>query len=952
MLNKNMFLTVHGSNALAADIQEQEGNNLTSAALGYLPLQDRRPWGRQRWLSVLLVVWMFLGLAQASFPHLLGAAETPVGIGVLAKRGSEQAVTMWTPTAAYLSSHIPGYAFAVVPLDFNEIEQAVREERVQFVLANSAIYVALEYQYGITRIVTMENLRQGRGYTQFGGVIFCRADRADIQTPNDLTGRSFMAVEENSFGGWLMAWRELQDHGIDPYHDFSPMQFGGTHDAVVMAVLEGRVDAGTVRTDTLERMAEEGKINLAELRILQWHDLKKGGPAPTDFFPFLCSTRLYPEWPLARVAGTSEALAKQVAIALLNMPAADPAARAGQVTGWTTPLDYQPVHDCLKQLQVAPYDFLGRVTLAEVARQYWLWLLASSLALLAMIATTLFVLRLNSRLNHSRSQLARARDEMEDKVAARTVELKGANEDLLREVAERRQAEESLRTSEARYRELFGQFHALLDAIPDNISLQSPDLKILWTNRAAAAWLHKKPEEMIGQYCYVLRHDRTEPCPSCPAHQSLLTGLPAMETGNTADGKVWDLRTIPIMEGDRVVNLIEVARDITEHRKLEEQLRQSQKLEAVGQLAGGVAHDFNNLLSVINGYAQLIMAQLPDDAPWLTDLREIDKAGQRAAALTRQLLAFSRKQVLQPEVLNLNTVLANTEKMLRRLIGEDIDLVVAPDVDLGRVKADPGQIEQVIMNLAVNARDAMPAGGKLTIETRNVELATAQATQRLVVPPGSYVLLAVTDTGEGMDAATRGRIFEPFFTTKELGKGTGLGLSSVYGIVKQSGGSLWGYSEGGRGTTFKIYLPRVDEEQVRVEEQARATGVEVPARGVETLLVVEDEGAVRNLAARVLTAAGYQVLTAVNGEEALVLLEDRQGPVHLLLTDVVMPGMGGRELAARLATNWPDLKVLFMSGYTNNAIVHHGVLDEGTQFIGKPFSVMELTRKVREVLDS
>jgi len=307
---------------------------------------------------------------------------------------------------------------------------------------------------------------------------------------------------------------------------------------------------------------------------------------------------------------------------------------------------------------------------------------------------------------------------------------------------------------------------------------------------------------------------------------------------------------------------------------------------------------------------------------------------------------------LQPEVLNLNTVLANTEKMLRRLIGEDIDLVVAPDVDLGRVKADPGQIEQVIMNLAVNARDAMPAGGKLTIETRNVELATAQATQRLVVPPGSYVLLAVTDTGEGMDAATRGRIFEPFFTTKELGKGTGLGLSSVYGIVKQSGGSLWVYSEVGRGTTFKIYLPRVDEEQVRVEEQARATGVEVPARGVETLLVVEDEGAVRNLAARVLTAAGYQVLTAVNGEEALVLLEDRQGPVHLLLTDVVMPGMGGRELAARLATNWPDLKVLFMSGYTNNAIVHHGVLDEGTQFIGKPFSVMELTRKVREVLDS
>ncbi len=936
---------------MVADIQEQEVNNIISAAPRSRLPQILRPHGRQCRLSPLLAVWLFLCLVLLPFPCPLGAAELPVSIGVLAKRGSEQTVPMWTPTAAYLSAHIPGYAFSIVPLDFKEIDQAVREGRVQFVLANSAIYVELEYQYGITRIATMENLRQGQGYTQFGGVIFCRADRDDIRVPADLAGRSFMATEENSFGGWLMAWREFQDHGIDPFSDFSSVRFGGTHDAVVMDVLEGRVDGGTVRTDTLEHMAQEGKIRLADFRVLKWSGQEKDRPASTTAFPFMVSTRLYPEWPFAKVAGTPETLAKQVAIALLNMPASDPAARSGQVTGWTSPLDYQPVHDCLKQLKVAPYAFLGRISFADVMRQYWHWLLVSFLALLAMVGTTIYVLRLNSRLKQLQRQLERARDELEEKVAARTAELKGVNEELRRKVVERRQAERSLRESEARFRELFGQFHALLDAIPDNISLLSPDFNILWANRAVATRINRQPDELVGQYCYALQHNRTAPCDPCPVRQSLVTGESAMEVMTTADGKVWELRTIPITVDGLVNNVIEIVRDVTEHRQLEEQLRQSQKLEAVGQLAGGVAHDFNNLLSVINGYAQLIMAQMPDHAPWFADLQEIDKAGHRAAALTRQLLAFSRKQVMQPEVLDLNEVIVNTEKMLRRLIGDDIDLVVAPDADLGRVKVYPGQIEQVIMNLAINARDAMPEGGKLTIETRNVELEAAQASQRLAVSAGPYVMLAVTDAGMGMDEATLAQIFEPFFTTKDLGKGTGLGLSTVYGIVKQSGGSIWVYSEKGKGTTFKIYLPRVEEQAVEART-ARVAHGESPARGIETLLLVEDEESVRNLTARLLIDAGYQVLVAANGDEALSLLKEHPGAVHLLLTDVVMPDMGGRELAKRLITLQPALKVLYMSGYTSNAIVHQGILDEGTQFIGKPFSVMDLTRKVREVLDS
>jgi len=384
-----------------------------------------------------------------------------------------------------------------------------------------------------------------------------------------------------------------------------------------------------------------------------------------------------------------------------------------------------------------------------------------------------------------------------------------------------------------------------------------------------------------------------------------------------------------------------------ERGRLEEQLKLVQRLEAVGRLAGGVAHDFNNLLSVIISYAGFAADALRESDPVHADIVEIQNAGQRAAALTRQLLAFSRKQLLEPEVLSINKVVTGIEIMLRRLLGEDIDIEVHRADELGSVLADPGQIEQVIMNLAVNARDAMPQGGKLTIETINAELDEGYAEQHVAVKPGRFVMLSVTDTGSGMDAETRAHIFEPFFTTKEKGKGTGLGLSTVYGIVKQSGGNIWVYSEPGRGTTFKVYLPRVDAPAADIKRRP----VSMMATGSETVLIVEDEEAVRRLADRILRSAGYKVLTAAGGGEALLLCEKHDGAIDLLLTDVVMPQMSGRELAERLAKTSPKLKVLYMSGYTDNAIVHHGVLDPGTRFIGKPFAAAELTRKVREVLD-
>ena len=402
------------------------------------------------------------------------------------------------------------------------------------------------------------------------------------------------------------------------------------------------------------------------------------------------------------------------------------------------------------------------------------------------------------------------------------------------------------------------------------------------------------------------------------------------------------------LEGGRPVGVDGLIVDVTEQRATERQFAQAQRLEAVGRRAGGVAHDFNDLLSVILAYAGFVSDELRESDPILRDVEEIQAAAERAAALTRQLLAFSRRQVLEPEVLGLNLVVGELEGMLRRLLGEDIDISVRLAPELGGVRADPGQLEHVLMNLAVNARDAMLRGGTLTLETATVELDEVSARERGEIEPGRYVMLSVSDTGGGMDAATRERIFEPFFTTKEPGKGTGLGLATVHGIVRQSGGSVRVLSEPGRGTTFEVCLPRVDEPVVVPLSRSSS----VPATGGETVLLVEDEDAVRRLTVRILGGAGYRVLAAANGGEALLLCERHGAEVDLLLTDVVMPLMSGPELRDRLASLAPGLRTLFMSGYTDDAIGRHGALEPGARLLAKPFTAAELTRRVREALDA
>lgn len=545
---------------------------------------------------------------------------------------------------------------------------------------------------------------------------------------------------------------------------------------------------------------------------------------------------------------------------------------------------------------------------------------------------------------------------------------------IVRDIGDRKRAEEALREAhdelELKIRERTSELdqqrqflRQVIDLNPSFIFAKDRDGRFTLVNEALAEAYGTTVEGLLGktdadfngnpEEVDAFRRDDIE------VIDSRTEKFVPEEAVTDAAGNVRWLQSIKrpmVSPNGTVTQMLGVATDITQRKRAEAalresegMLRQAQKMESIGTLAGGIAHDFNNLMTAVTGYSELVLRRMRHEDPLRSKVEEIKKAGERAASLTGQLLAFSRKQMLKPVVLDLNSVITGMGKMLPRMIGEDIDLRFDLHASLGRVEADPGQMEQVLMNLVVNARDAMPSGGCLTVKTENVDFTGRATRHRLVLEPGSYAVLSVTDNGVGMDADTQSHIFEPFFTTKEVGKGTGLGLATVYGIVKQTGGSVWVYSEPGKGTTFRIYLPRVGE--AAASEEHENAPCEITKRN-ETVLLVEDEDVVRDLVKEILQDYGYRVLIASNGREGLSVCSEFKGDIHLIITDVVMPQMSGREMAETVHTLRPETRVLYMSGFTDDAIVRHGVLTEDMCFIQKPFSAEALAIKVRDILDN
>jgi PAS domain S-box-containing protein len=560
------------------------------------------------------------------------------------------------------------------------------------------------------------------------------------------------------------------------------------------------------------------------------------------------------------------------------------------------------------------------------------------------------VLVLGRELSYA-AQVALERERLQSEVE-RVEAVKTAYEILKNEVAERQKAEQALRDNERFLTHIF-------DSIQDGLTILDAFYNIHRVNPTMERWFPRR-RPLIGKKCYAAFHGRRSPCKVCPTRQTLETGAAAskMIPVSRDDGtSAWvEIYTYPLMDPDsgKINGVIEYVKDVSERvrteealRRSEEQLRQSQKMEAVGRLAGGIAHDFNNILTALSGYSELLMLSLGAQNPLSQDVQEIQRAADRAATLTQQLLAFSRKQIINPQPLHLNEVVVNMDKMLRRLIRENVHLQTILDPELGAVLADRSQIEQVVVNLVVNAQDAMPQGGRLTLETANVDLGQDYGREQAPAPPGPYVRLTVSDTGIGMDRETREHLFEPFFTTKKRGEGTGLGLSMTYAIVNQGGGFIEVDSEPGQGAALRVYLPRLAGTPEPTEASWNAAEEQVVS---ETILLAEDEEIVRQVTQRILAGSGYTVLEAGSGPEALKISEQYQGRIHLVLTDVLMPEMTGPQLAAALTRRRPEMKVLFMSGHADDVLGHHGVLEPGIAFIQKPFRRDDLLRKLQEVL--
>lgn len=710
---------------------------------------------RLSWLRGILLGLCLLGFAAGV------EATQPISIGVLSHRGDEATINHWSKTADYLSRVLPGYRFYIDPLDFDEVDEAVGAGMVDFILVNPAIYVNLEVRHRVSRIATLKNRWGDEAYNIFGGVIFARAERYDLNNLEDIKGGTFAAVDETSLGGFQMALREFKAAGINPYRDFIDLRFAGTHDRVVMAVREGRVDAGTVRTDILERMADEGRIKLSEFRIIN--------PQRGDGFPLLHSTRLYPEWPFSKVRHTPNHLARQVSIALAEMPEDDPAAIAGNYAGWTIPLDYQPVHDLLMELLLPPYQHPQRFTLLDVLQRYWAWLLGGLVLLLFMGGMTTWVWRLNRALSHAKQRLE-------------------------------------------------AQHALILDSVADGIYGVDTQGNSTFVNRAMEEITGWKAEDMIGKnQHHILHHTRADGSPhpgeECPVYHTFRDNHPRY----VDDDIFWckDGHSIPVEYSSnpirdkhgKATGAVVVFRDITERRKAAEEARQHQielahvaRLSTMGEMASGIAHELNQPLSAISNYTRGSIRMLQSDKEGMREqlievMERVASQAERAGEIIRQLRRFIRKEEPERKWVDLNRLIRELVAFLQpELHKAKVALQLQLLEGLPELWAHDIQLEQVLLNLTRNAMEAMQ---DVPAEQRRLLVRTSLSEDK--------VELVVEDSGHGISEALREKIFEPFVTTKE--QGMGLGLSISRGIIEAHGGKLLLDHASGRGTRLRIVLP-------------------------------------------------------------------------------------------------------------------------------------------------
>ena len=856
-----------------------------------------RPTKRQGITVVFIVLSLILLLARVSW-----ADDTQVRIGVLAKRGIVRCLEKWSPTAEYLSDKIPDKIFVIVPIDSDGVFSFVEHGTVDFILANPSIYVELESLYGVNRIVTIKNFGINCTHTKYSGVVFCKANRIDIQHLSEINGKNFMGVSETSFGGWQMTWREFKQKGIDPYRDFKTLRFAGTQDAVVYAVRDGKVDAGTVRTDTLEKMEMEGKIDLKDFRVIHEHG---GGRV---YLPFRHSTRSYPEWPFSKVKHTPDDLAEKVAIALLEMPRDCAAAKAAKCAGWTIPLNYQPVHECLKKLKVGPYKDLGKITFADIFKKYWGWIIPIVFLFIVLAGITIFIQKLNRNIRVSHARLQKQVEERNRLVTA-------------------------------------------IEQAAESVIITDRDGTILYVNSAFESITGYGWQEAVGQNPRILKSEKLGKAFYADMWDTITSGRvwSGHFINKRKDGTLYEEEATisPVRNtSGNIINFVAVKRDLTEEIKLEEKLHQSQKMEAIGTLAGGIAHDFNNILSAIIGYTQLAEYDIPDESKARGSLTEVLNASRRAKDLVKQILAFSRQANQEQKPLQISHIAKEVLNLMRASLPSTIEIRRNIESDLNTVLADPTQIHQVLMNLCTNAAyDMKDSVGVLDVSLANVTIDSNFTAKHPQLGNGAYVRLTVSDTGHGMSDEVMDHIFDPYFTTKEKGGGTGLGLAVVHGIMKSHGGAITVESEVGKGSTFNVYLPAIEREVVKERDTA-----ELIPTGHQRILFVDDEPALVDIGKKMLEHLGHEVITRTSSLEAVEAFRNWPDKFDLVITDKTMPQMTGFDLAKELKHIRPDIPILLCTGFSDTTDSDKVKAMGISGLVMKPIVRREMAESIKQVL--